>query len=904
MDLTDPPIMWEGADGVLPGQVVLLADGSTVRINTGPNPWARTDPERPIQMWTVGSFHLDDGPLTPAASAFLGDLLTALQEPGTGIHGPSSHWLAQRATLDPTTHQITEPGVATPVVDGARTLVWDAAQGWVDAVRAGGLARAVDDVLLPGHMFANGPAAEEVIGGAGRVLELIDRTEHAEQLDAEPGTPEHDAAVARRALLRADLRGTAGNWVAASVGQTVAEFVGGRAQVVAESNGRLLVRLDGEQVAVAVVAGAENDALDGSRPGLQQAGTETDIGQLRNELAASPETKAWAWVLTRRLQQGLVRHVRVQGVLAAGEFVGMRVTEFEVTRPPHDQPGAARAGLERYRYVDPGLAVRRAMDRAMAGWTPSSITDAIDNALRWLPHVNPLHTRFPVTDRMPWSNNCGDCSRAVADLVQGRDARAAFGDNGARAIDSYRWWGTGPGELREMWRWAGVVGGWYTWHGDPASFTQHANARIGQALAAQPEGTVAIVLVNWADQQGVIDRGHWFNAAVTEDGVEWIDGQTAEHSAWPPPYTKPYYGYSVITRAQGSDTWVDLFGELSSALPGPTSPFVPGSIRDALAGQAVQPSPVRPVLVPIRDRLLGPGPSAQGTASYSFAVDEVEVSTEEDAQAEALGQATALADRLRNDFIAGVPEALGGLQPSRARLKMAAVDVPKAAGALVTADGRVFTHTSMTGGDPTGLHPVVVRVYEVAANRLGEAKADWHGWCAEVALISDVLLAAEEQGDCLPSLPGPDSDDVDWLDSVEWANRVLHGSVVQVVGVQLPTSVPQLTSPAVITEKVPCTSCASALGRWTEAEAASFGGVHRIRLALTALGPHAVGRQQGDGLSPSAGMSTSLGIGSSARGVWTLYPADAAFAARIANYAGDWPEDDERRAAEPEGSVW
>ena len=564
--------------------MVLLADGSTVRINTGPNPWARTDPERPLQMWTVGSFHLDDGPLTPAASAFLGDLLTALEEPGAGLPGPASHWLAQRATLDPTTHEATGPGVAAPRVEGARTLVWDAALGWVDARLAGGLARAVDDVLIPAHLFANGPAAEQVVGGADRVLDLIDRAGQAEDLSSDA---QHDSAFNDRARLRAQLRWAAGEWVAGSVAQTVAEFVGGRAQVVAESNGRLLVRLDRGQLAVAVVAHAENDALGGSRPGLQQEGTTTDIGQLRNELAASPSTQGWAWVLTRQLQQGLVRHVRVQGVLASGEFVGMRVTEFEVTQPPHDQPGAPRAGLEPHRYVDPGLAVREVMTRAVAGWTPSSVTDAIDNALRWLPHVNPLHSRFPMTDRMPWSNNCGDCSRAVADLVQGRDARAAFGDNGARAIDSYRWFGTGPGELREMWRWAGVTPGFRTV--DPTSSTQ-ANALIGKALAAQPEGTVAIVLVNWADEQGAADRGHWFNAAVTERGVEWVDGQSAEHTAWPPPYTKPYCGFSVITRAQGSDTWVDLFGGPSHAVDGSSALFVSGSIRQALTDVSAPPS--------------------------------------------------------------------------------------------------------------------------------------------------------------------------------------------------------------------------------------------------------------------------------------------------------------------------
>ncbi|SDO97883.1 Papain fold toxin 1, glutamine deamidase [Klenkia soli] len=537
-------VLWEGLEGTLPGRVLLLADGSTVRVSTGPNPWARTDPDRPLQMWTVGAFHLDDGPLTPAASAFLGDLVTALTRPGGG--GPSSHWLAQRATLDARTHRITEPGVARPIAAGSAVLVWDAAQGWVEAPRAGGLARVVDEGLVAASLFTH---RADVVEGAAHVLELIQRTEAAD----------HHETRARR---RAELRWAGEEWVATAVAPTLAEHLGQAVRVLAGSEDRQLVELADGRLAVVTVAGAENDALSGSRPGLQQAGTTADIGQLRNELADRGGHGREVLQLTRQLQLGVVRHFRVQGVLSADGFVGMRVTEFEVTRPAHDAPGVLRTRVEPHRHVDPGLSAREAMRRAVAGWTPTSVTEAITNALRWLPFVNPHHDRYPVTARMPWSNNCGDCSRAVADLLHGRDARAAFGDNGARVLDDHRFWGTKPGELDEMWRWAGVRPGWRAWdHEAPVfspQFTASANERIGRALQVLPEGTVAIVLVNWADEQGRPTGGHWFNAAVTEHGVEWLDGQTAGHGAWPPPVTRPYAGFAVITRAAGTAPWVDL----------------------------------------------------------------------------------------------------------------------------------------------------------------------------------------------------------------------------------------------------------------------------------------------------------------------------------------------------------
>jgi hypothetical protein len=601
----------------------------------------------------------------------------------------------------------------------------------------------------------------------------------------------------------------------------------------------------------------------------------------------------------------------------------MRVTEFEVTQPAHDQPGAPRAGVEPHRHIDPGLAVREAMDRAVAGWTPSSVTDAIDNALRWLPFVNPLHASFPITNRMPWSNNCADCSRAVADLVQGLDARAAFGDNGARVFDSHAEWGTQPGELHEVWRWAGAAGRWHTWHDDHTSFTASANARIGDALATRPVGTVAIVLVGWADTEGGWAGGHWFNAVVTDDGVEWVDGQTAQHQAWPPPYRRPYSGYSVITRAQGSDTWVDLFARPArAAAPGrtagepPTAPAGPGAGRSK-RGSFV-PRPIDPDRLAEHAGIEGPGYSARGSISFSFPPEQVSLTAGRDAQHHASTRARALAEKLRGAFIDLAWAALGDVPPSRSILDAFAESMPRAAGAVVTARGEAFTHTSLGGDGPGRVHPVVAMAFEMAAIDLGQAKEDWHGLCVETALISDVLHAAEARGDAPGTLPGPNAERVAWAEAFDWANRVLDGAVLSVVGIGLPASRKELLEPKPIPSKEPCASCRWVLGKERENDPADFrpvrDGFPVLRLTFDAI--HPMDLRPGSGSAPQpavwperppvvvvdehlAGPSGSgtRSPGASVVDMTAPDSADVAFAARISN-PSDWPEEDEQEPAD------
>ena len=238
------------------------------------------------------------------------------------------------------------------------------------------------------HPGPRSALAGEVLEQAARVGVELHRSRVAE---LHLGTPD-------RAEQRNALRETAAAWAATTVAPALALFLNSPVRTVAGVGGRLLVELDGGRLAVVAVAVAENDALAGSRPGLQQAGTTADIGRLRNDLAdlaGTAEQVAVVHHLTQQLQRGAVRHFRVQGVLTDDEFVGTRVTEFEVLRPVPDEVGALRTRVEPHRHVDPGLRIREAMDQAVAGWTPTSATEAIEDAHRWLPFINPLHGAFP-----------------------------------------------------------------------------------------------------------------------------------------------------------------------------------------------------------------------------------------------------------------------------------------------------------------------------------------------------------------------------------------------------------------------------------------------------------------------------------------------------------------------------
>nr|WP_269440831.1 toxin glutamine deamidase domain-containing protein [Micromonospora tarapacensis] len=76
---------------------------------------------------------------------------------------------------------------------------------------------------------------------------------------------------------------------------------------------------------------------------------------------------------------------------------------------------------------------------------------------------------------------------------------------------------------------------------------------------------------------------------------------------------------------------------------------------------------------------------------------------------------------------------------------------PGMAGALLTPDGEITTHTSMTGdksAKPTTqprTHPLAQAALDRTAAALGEGRGKGHGKCAEVALVSDQLYRLEMQ---------------------------------------------------------------------------------------------------------------------------------------------------------------
>jgi hypothetical protein len=74
--------------------------------------------------------------------------------------------------------------------------------------------------------------------------------------------------------------------------------------------------------------------------------------------------------------------------------------------------------------------------------------------------------------------------------------------------------------------------------------------------------------------------------------------------------------------------------------------------------------------------------------------------------------------------------------------------LPLAAGALLH-DGAVHTHTSVRGGVPPRLHPMIRRLLD---DLPVDRRERFAGWCAETVLLSDRLYAAEQSGGTLSAM--------------------------------------------------------------------------------------------------------------------------------------------------------
>ena len=212
--------------------------------------------------------------------------------------------------------------------------------------------------------------------------------------------------------------------------------------------------------------------------------------------------------------------------------------------------GMARPRVEPERWLDPGQEIREALVRARSSAGSSAGPAAVDG---WVPLINP-HAADPSLSgagAVPWTNNCGDCSRRFAEAWLGDAVEPAWGDGNDP-----------PGEYQEMWDWAGARpdSSLIAEDGaDHAAFTVEAWSTLGRVLADQPVGTVAVVGADWYDPDLGPDGGHWFNALVTEDGLRWVDAQSGETSGWPPGYTTQVWRVEAIARPPGGEwTGVDL----------------------------------------------------------------------------------------------------------------------------------------------------------------------------------------------------------------------------------------------------------------------------------------------------------------------------------------------------------
>ena len=164
-----------------------------------------------------------------------------------------------------------------------------------------------------------------------------------------------------------------------------------------------------------------------------------------------------------------------------------------------------------------------------------------ENLAAYLSKVNPRYADGPL-----WSQNCGPCSRAFADVYQGVETRVAPGDRD-------------QGEQAEMFRWAQTSP--TTWAvpttTTPREFATAAWAEIDTAAALLPDRSVLIIGVEWADGVEGSAGGHWFNALRRDGELMWVDAQSGDYGPWPPPFEE-VTGFDVIYRSGQREAWQEL----------------------------------------------------------------------------------------------------------------------------------------------------------------------------------------------------------------------------------------------------------------------------------------------------------------------------------------------------------
>ena len=215
-------------------------------------------------------------------------------------------------------------------------------------------------------------------------------------------------------------------------------------------------------------------------------------------------------------------------------------------RGPEPTPGAnpePRPSWATPRYIAP-TAVQQAT-------FAQAVSDLGDHGIGgWIGTTNPNYS----TGIEAWTNNCGPCSRAVADAYQGVSVSAAFGDGGQP-----------PGEYVEMWAALGIKPTTRLSNPgrliEPAKFSAKVYTSLEEQLRQEGPGAVAIVGIDWDDPrvpQGQAG-GHWFNAYVDDKGVvRWADGQIGRDDDWPPGYAAPIWNVEAVVRPSGGRPWKEV----------------------------------------------------------------------------------------------------------------------------------------------------------------------------------------------------------------------------------------------------------------------------------------------------------------------------------------------------------
>lgn len=127
----------------------------------------------------------------------------------------------------------------------------------------------------------------------------------------------------------------------------------------------------------------------------------------------------------------------------------------------------------------------------------------IENLNGWLKDINPNYDAFDIDS--PYSNNCGSCTYAVYQRLEGNPDICATAEN--------------IGYNSEMEALTGME--------QVSMSPQEIEAR----LLEQGDGAHAIIGIDRS-----YGPGHWFNAACINGKVVAIDGQSGEINDWPPDY--------------------------------------------------------------------------------------------------------------------------------------------------------------------------------------------------------------------------------------------------------------------------------------------------------------------------------------------------------------------------------